>query len=123
MQFCTPIFVNSVASSVYSTVSGSMHFHCLIMYLASVSHRTHQQCKDSVSVLNPLESPAAFLCLKHNVRLRPMHEAGKDKFNCQSWGGGQFRFIPSLLDTAGAGEQRVVVCSAQKGLPHFTGKK
>lgn len=30
--------------------------------------KTHQKCKDSISVLNPLESPAAFLCLKHNVK-------------------------------------------------------
>lgn len=63
--------------------------------LSLVSHITHQQCKDSVSVLNPLESPAAFLCLKHNVRLRPMHGAGKDKFDCQKLGG-EFRFIPSF---------------------------
>ncbi len=53
------------------------------MKLVLVSHKTHQQRKDSVSVLNPLESPAAFLCLKHNVRLRPMHAAGKAKFDSQ----------------------------------------
>lgn len=60
--------------------------------LPLVSHLTHQQCKDSVSVLNPLESPAAFLCLKHNVRLRPMHGAGKA--NCDSQMLNYFRSMP-----------------------------
>ncbi len=59
------------------------HIFGFCVKLALVSLITHQQCKDSVSVLNPLESPAAFLCLKHNVRLRPMHGAGKAKFDCQ----------------------------------------
>lgn len=61
-------------SNAFSVSNNTFEFS---MKLASVSHITHQQCKDSVSVFNPLESPAAFLCLKHNVRLRPMHGAGK----------------------------------------------
>lgn len=48
---------------------------------------THQQCKDSISVLNPLESPAAFLCLKHNVKLRPMHGLKKANLFTKIWEG------------------------------------
>lgn len=46
---------------------------------------THQQCKDSISVLNPLESPAAFLCLKHNVKLRPMQGLEKASLFTKIW--------------------------------------
>lgn len=39
------------------------------------SAQTYQESKDSISVLNPLEAPAPFLCLKYSVKLKPMLRA------------------------------------------------
>lgn len=39
------------------------------------SGQTYQQSKDSISVLNPLEASAPFLCLKHSGKLKPVLRA------------------------------------------------